>query len=90
MDLARESRLLLAKIYFAMGEFEDALNLYQQTNLDQFVIDSPHSHLVRMLAEAYAIYGMCLEKIMPVREDVHGPVCREEEEEEEEKEKGRR
>ena len=64
----------MAKIYFAMCEFEDSLNLYQQTNLDQFVVDAPNSHVVRMLAEAYAIYGMCLEKIMPVREDLHGPV----------------
>ena len=74
MELGRESRLLLAKIFFAMGEFDDSLNLYQQTTLDQFVVDSPNSHLVRMLAEAYAIYGMCLEKIMPVRDDGHGPV----------------
>ena len=74
--MGRESRLLLAKIYFATGELEDSLNMYQQTNLDQFVVDAAHSHLVRMLAEAYAIYGMCLEKIMPQRDDRHGPVRR--------------
>jgi len=72
-DMGRESRLLLAKIYFATGELEDSLNMYQQTNLDQFVVDAAQSHLVRMLAEAYAIYGMCLEKIMPQRDDRHGP-----------------
>lgn len=60
--LALDSLLLLAKLYYACGEFDKSLEHFKLSDIDglkQEIVLS--SRTLRILAESYAAKGLCLE-----------------------------
>ncbi|XP_021924008.1 tetratricopeptide repeat protein 7B isoform X2 [Zootermopsis nevadensis] len=60
-----DSNLLLGKLHYAMGMYEDSLNYYSQAELQTLTEKQLPSRSLRIVAESYAIKGMCLEKVPP-------------------------
>ncbi|XP_063224947.1 tetratricopeptide repeat protein 7B [Bacillus rossius redtenbacheri] len=60
-----DANLLLGKLHYAMGLHEEALGHYQQAELQSLTEKSLPSRSLRIVAESYAIKGMCLEKVPP-------------------------
>ncbi|PSN31945.1 Tetratricopeptide repeat protein 7B [Blattella germanica] len=60
-----DSYLLLGKLHYAMGMYEDSLNYYNQAELHSLTEKQLPSRSLRIVAESYAIKGMCLEKVPP-------------------------
>ncbi|XP_069687732.1 tetratricopeptide repeat protein 7B-like isoform X2 [Periplaneta americana] len=60
-----DSNLLLGKLHYAMGLYEDSLNYYNQAELQTLTEKQLPSRSLRIVAESYAIKGMCLEKVPP-------------------------
>ncbi|KAJ9596857.1 hypothetical protein L9F63_012113, partial [Diploptera punctata] len=60
-----DSYLLLGKLHYAMGMYEDSLNYYNQAELQTLTEKQLPSRSLRIVAESYAIKGMCLEKVPP-------------------------
>ncbi|PNF19557.1 hypothetical protein B7P43_G18242, partial [Cryptotermes secundus] len=60
-----DSNLLLGKLHYAMGMYEESLNYYNQAELQSFTEKQLPSRSLRIVAESYAIKGMCLEKVRP-------------------------
>ncbi|XP_078001165.1 tetratricopeptide repeat protein 7B-like isoform X2 [Glandiceps talaboti] len=58
----QEARLLLGKLYFALGDYEECLNYYGKAGLDDLTVESMSNRMLRMIAEAFALKGMALEK----------------------------
>ena len=64
--LALDSHLLLAKLYYACGEFEQSLEHFKLSDIDslkQEIVLS--SRTLRILAESYAAKGLCIEAKNP-------------------------
>lgn len=64
--LALDSLLLLAKLYYACGEFDKSLEHFKLSDIDglkQEIVLS--SRTLRILAESYAAKGLCLEAKSP-------------------------
>lgn len=64
--LALDSHLLLAKLYYACGEFDKSLEHFKLSDIDglkQEIVLS--SRTLRILAESYAAKGLCLETKNP-------------------------
>ncbi|XP_070577120.1 tetratricopeptide repeat protein 7B-like isoform X2 [Ptychodera flava] len=59
---AQEARLLLGKLYYAMGDYEECLTYYGKAGLDDLTVESMSNRMLRMIAEAFAVKGMALEK----------------------------
>lgn len=60
--LALDGHLLLCKLYFACGEYDESLNHFKLSeidNLKQEIALSPRT--LKILAESYATKGLCLE-----------------------------
>ncbi|XP_049781839.1 tetratricopeptide repeat protein 7B-like isoform X2 [Schistocerca cancellata] len=58
--------LLLGKTHYAMGHYEEALDYYNQAELQSLTEKHLPSRSLRIVAESYAIKGMCLEKVPPL------------------------
>lgn len=66
--LALDSLLLLAKLYYACGEFDKSLEHFKLSDIDslkQEIVLS--SRTLRILAESYAALGLCIEAKNPKR-----------------------
>ncbi|XP_029049892.1 tetratricopeptide repeat protein 7B isoform X2 [Osmia bicornis bicornis] len=60
-----DAHLLLGKVHYAMGMYEEALNHYQQAELHALTEKPLPCRSLRIIAESYAIKGLCLEKLPP-------------------------
>ncbi|XP_068086274.1 tetratricopeptide repeat protein 7B isoform X4 [Anabrus simplex] len=60
-----DSNLLLGKVHYAMGNYQEALNYYNQAELQTLTEKQLPSRSLRIVAESYAIKGLCLEKVPP-------------------------
>ncbi|XP_028050172.1 tetratricopeptide repeat protein 7B isoform X5 [Monomorium pharaonis] len=60
-----DAHLLLGKLHYAMGLYEDALHHYQQAELDTLTEKQLPCRSLRIIAESYAIKGLCLERLPP-------------------------
>ncbi|XP_066581343.1 tetratricopeptide repeat protein 7B [Prorops nasuta] len=60
-----DAHLLLGKLHYAMGMYEEALNHYHQAELHKLTEKQLPSRSLRIIAESYAIKGLCLEKLPP-------------------------
>jgi hypothetical protein len=63
--IALDSHLLLAKLYYASGEFEQSLEHFKLADLDNLSEKQLSSRSLKILAESYAIKGLCLESKGP-------------------------
>ncbi|XP_054272006.1 tetratricopeptide repeat protein 7B isoform X2 [Macrosteles quadrilineatus] len=63
--VALDSHLLLGKLHYAMGFFEESLNHYNEADLQSLTEKPLPSRSLRIVAESYAIKGLCLEKVPP-------------------------
>ncbi|XP_018370802.1 PREDICTED: tetratricopeptide repeat protein 7B isoform X8 [Trachymyrmex cornetzi] len=60
-----DAHLLLGKLHYAMGMYEDAIHHYQQAELDTLTEKQLPCRSLRIIAESYAIKGLCLERLPP-------------------------
>ncbi|XP_014479485.1 PREDICTED: tetratricopeptide repeat protein 7B isoform X3 [Dinoponera quadriceps] len=60
-----DAHLLLGKLNYAMGMYKDALHHYQQAELDTLTEKQLPCRSLRIIAESYAIKGLCLERLPP-------------------------
>lgn len=60
-----DAHLLLGKLHYAMGMYEEALYHYQQAELHTLTEKQLPSRSLRIVAESHAIKGLCLERLPP-------------------------
>ncbi|XP_043491990.1 tetratricopeptide repeat protein 7B [Polistes fuscatus] len=60
-----DAHLLLGKLHYAMGMYEEVLYHYQQAELHTLTEKQLPSRSLRIIAESYAIKGLCLERLPP-------------------------
>ncbi|XP_012272364.1 tetratricopeptide repeat protein 7B [Orussus abietinus] len=60
-----DAHLLLGKLHYAMGMYDTALKHYQQAELHTLTEKHLPSRSLRIIAESFAIKGLCLEKQPP-------------------------
>jgi len=64
--LALDSHLLLAKLYYACGEFDESLEHFKLSDIDSLKQEiTLSSRTLRILAESYAAKGLCIEAKNP-------------------------
>lgn len=64
--LALDAHLLLAKLFYACGDFENSLEHFKLSEIDNLKTEiSLSSRTLRILAESYAAKGLCLEAKNP-------------------------
>ncbi|KAK2168370.1 hypothetical protein LSH36_17g03081 [Paralvinella palmiformis] len=61
-SLREEAQLLLAKIHYAMGDYSATLQCYDEVGLENISLEKASGRKVKLIAEAFAIKGLCLEK----------------------------
>ncbi|XP_013381532.1 tetratricopeptide repeat protein 7B isoform X2 [Lingula anatina] len=64
-ELKKEAQLLLAKAYFVMAEYKKTLDCLGDLGLDTLSVQNVSTRMLKIIAEAFAIKGMCLEKLPP-------------------------
>ncbi|ELK36971.1 Tetratricopeptide repeat protein 7B [Myotis davidii] len=62
-ELLQESNLIMAKLNYVEGDYKEALNIYSRVGLDDLPLTAVPPYRLRVLAEAYATKGLCLEKL---------------------------
>ncbi|XP_071962317.1 tetratricopeptide repeat protein 7B-like isoform X2 [Antedon mediterranea] len=62
--LHKEAQLLMAKYHFACGDYKDALNVYDAMDLDSLDVQDTSNRMLRMMAEAFGLKGICIERSM--------------------------
>nr|CAD7197846.1 unnamed protein product [Timema douglasi] len=60
-----DANLLLGKLHYAMGLYEDSLNYYNQAELQTLTEKTLPSRSLRIVAESYAIKGSSSHRIIP-------------------------
>lgn len=64
--LALDSHLLLAKLHYACGDFDNSLDHFKLSEIDNLKTEIVlSSRTLRILAESYAAKGLCLEAKSP-------------------------
>ncbi|KAI5727260.1 hypothetical protein M8J76_017120 [Diaphorina citri] len=63
--VALDSHLLLGKLFYTIGNYEEALSHFYQAELHALTEKSLPSRSIKIVAESYAIKGLCLEKLPP-------------------------
>lgn len=61
-----DAHLLLAKLCYACGQFNEAIDHITSAELNQLTEKALSTRSLRILAESYAVKGLCLEKKEPV------------------------
>ncbi|XP_063958152.1 tetratricopeptide repeat protein 7B-like isoform X2 [Lytechinus pictus] len=61
--LYAESHLLLSKVHLAMGEYEEAIRNLDKAKLDDMTSQEVPCTRLKIMAEAFAVRGMCMEKL---------------------------
>ncbi|XP_071440468.1 tetratricopeptide repeat protein 7B [Hetaerina americana] len=64
-EMVLDAHLLLGKLHYAMGWYEKSLGHYQQADLHTLPEQQLPSRSLRIVAESFAIKGLCLEKVPP-------------------------
>ncbi|XP_042866729.1 tetratricopeptide repeat protein 7B-like isoform X2 [Penaeus japonicus] len=59
LEVSLDALLLLAKLEYAMGDYEGALNRLTAAGLDQLTEKALPTRSLRIVAESYAIKGLC-------------------------------
>ncbi|KAF0873398.1 TTC7B protein, partial [Crocuta crocuta] len=62
-EFLQESNLIMAKLNYVEGDYKEALNIYARVGLDELPLTAVPPYRLRMVAEAYATKGLCLEKL---------------------------
>ncbi|KAM5242742.1 tetratricopeptide repeat protein 7B isoform 3-T3 [Hipposideros larvatus] len=62
-EFLQESNLMMAKLNYVEGDYKEALNIYARVGLDDLPLTAVPPYRLRMIAEAYATKGLCLEKL---------------------------
>ncbi|KAG8183982.1 hypothetical protein JTE90_001515 [Oedothorax gibbosus] len=65
LNVMRDAHLLLAKLLYAQGSHEEALNHLGKGGLDSLTEKQLSNRIMKVVAESFAIKGLCLEKIPP-------------------------
>ncbi|XP_034940307.1 tetratricopeptide repeat protein 7B [Chelonus insularis] len=60
-----DAHLLLGKLHYAMGLYDESLQHYQQAELHTLTEKPLPPRSLRIIAESYTIKGLCLEKQLP-------------------------
>ncbi|KAK9502249.1 hypothetical protein O3M35_011053 [Rhynocoris fuscipes] len=63
--VALDAHLLLGKLHYAMGMYEEALKHFMEADLQSLTEKSLPSRSLKIVAESYAVKGLCLEKVPP-------------------------
>ncbi|XP_008208439.1 tetratricopeptide repeat protein 7B isoform X1 [Nasonia vitripennis] len=63
--VALDAQLLLGKLHYAMGMYSESLFHYQEADLQSLTEKQLPSRSLRIVAESFAIKGLCLEKLPP-------------------------
>uniref|UniRef100_UPI0035900CFE tetratricopeptide repeat protein 7B-like isoform X2 n=1 Tax=Myxine glutinosa TaxID=7769 RepID=UPI0035900CFE len=61
-EVMQEAMLIMAKLHYLEGSMKDALSMYTLAGLDEINLVSAPTYKIRMLAEAHAIKGLCLQE----------------------------
>ncbi|XP_048830677.1 tetratricopeptide repeat protein 7B isoform X2 [Brienomyrus brachyistius] len=67
-DHQQEAQLLMAKLCYVEGDYQEAVSQYSQVVLDDMQLVGAPVYRLSMIAEAHATKGLCLEKLTS-----HGP-----------------
>ncbi|XP_008568348.1 PREDICTED: tetratricopeptide repeat protein 7B [Galeopterus variegatus] len=62
-EFLQESNLIMAKLNYVEGDYKEALNIYARVGLDDLPLTAVPPYRLRMMAEAFATKGLCLEKL---------------------------
>ncbi|XP_053457930.1 tetratricopeptide repeat protein 7B isoform X2 [Nycticebus coucang] len=62
-EFLQESSLIMAKLNYVEGDYKEALNIYARVGLDDLPLTASPPYRLRVIAEAYATKGLCLEKL---------------------------
>uniref|UniRef100_A0A667GS76 Tetratricopeptide repeat domain 7B n=1 Tax=Lynx canadensis TaxID=61383 RepID=A0A667GS76_LYNCA len=62
-EFLQESSLIMAKLNYVEGDYKEALNIYARGGLDDLPLTAVPPYRLRLIAEAYATKGLCLEKL---------------------------
>uniref|UniRef100_A0A8I5T2W1 Tetratricopeptide repeat protein 7B n=1 Tax=Pongo abelii TaxID=9601 RepID=A0A8I5T2W1_PONAB len=62
-EFLQESNLIMAKLNYVEGDYKEALNIYARVGLDDLPLTPAPPYRLRVIAEAYATKGLCLEKL---------------------------
>ncbi|XP_072436711.1 tetratricopeptide repeat protein 7A-like [Chiloscyllium punctatum] len=61
-NLMTEAILILAKLHFVEGSYRDALSMYARVGIDDLCVEDEPVYKKRLLAEAFVIKGLSLER----------------------------
>uniref|UniRef100_A0A4W3JN29 Tetratricopeptide repeat protein 7B n=1 Tax=Callorhinchus milii TaxID=7868 RepID=A0A4W3JN29_CALMI len=64
LEFIQEANLILAKFHYVEGDYSEALSLYSKVVLDNMQLMAVPVYRLRIMAEAYATKGLCLEKLL--------------------------
>lgn len=64
-EMGIDANLLLAKLHFASGTFADALECLNKAGLDSLYRRQLPTRSLRIVAESFAVKGLCLERVSP-------------------------
>ncbi|XP_040268053.1 tetratricopeptide repeat protein 7B isoform X3 [Bufo bufo] len=62
-DLMQEANMIMAKLDYVEGDYRDALGMFSRVGLDDIPLVASPPYKLRMIAEAFATKGLCLEKL---------------------------
>ncbi|XP_063296205.1 tetratricopeptide repeat protein 7B isoform X1 [Pelobates fuscus] len=62
-DFMQEANMIMAKLNYVEGDYQEALNVYNRVGLDDLQLVAAPPYKLRMIAEAFATKGLCLEKL---------------------------
>ncbi|KAI0239521.1 Tetratricopeptide repeat protein 7B [Lamellibrachia satsuma] len=66
LDLKQDAQILMAKLFYVVGDYSTTLARLEALHLDKINIESSSNRKMRLIGEAYAIKGLCLEKLPPL------------------------
>ncbi|KAK2192924.1 hypothetical protein NP493_20g07035 [Ridgeia piscesae] len=65
-DYKQDAQCLMAKLFYVIGDYTNSLARLDALNLDKINIESSSNRKMRLIGEAYALKGLCLEKLPPL------------------------
>lgn len=57
LQLSFEAKLLLAKLHYCKGAYDETLRLYDEINLDNVLTQNMSPRVLQLLAESFSIKG---------------------------------
>ncbi|XP_015997671.2 tetratricopeptide repeat protein 7A isoform X2 [Rousettus aegyptiacus] len=59
----REAMLILGKLHYVEGSYRDAISMYARAGIDNMSVENKPLYQMRLLAEAFVIKGLSLERL---------------------------